>query len=81
MTITNIEPAFLTGLCVRPNGSVTLPSGQPVPAEGSVLAAGEARISLRLKDQVFQDNTITHEVIVPYNGVPKVNYLLPGDES
>lgn len=73
------EPDPLAGICFRPDGRVTQPNGIVFtpPASDPDLAAGEAQISLRLRVERYAPTTITHNVVVPYNGLANVRYEIP----
>jgi len=66
-----------TSLCIKPDGRVLrLDTGAPIAGEDGY-AAGEAVYVLRLYSQKHEENTaqptnLARAIIVPYNGIPKV---------
>lgn len=82
VALTGVSPAGLlsrgNGLCFYPDGSVRLANGLVVPADPATnLAAGEARLSLRMRVEQNAAIAIQHDVIIPYNGLAKVQYVVP----
>lgn len=82
VAITGVVPAGLltatNGLCFLPNGSVTLANGLVIPADPLTnLAAGEGQISLRMRVEQNAPIAIQHDVIIPFNGLAKVQYVVP----
>jgi len=82
VTLTGVTPNGLltpgNGLCFRPDGRVTLENGLTIPADPATnLAAGEARISLRMRTERDAPAAVQHDVIIPFNGLAKVSYVVP----
>lgn len=73
----NLESAT-SGFCFRPDGRVTEDNGTLFDADPSTnLAAGEAQISLRMRVEQDLPMAIQHDVVIPYNGLAKVQYVVP----
>lgn len=71
----SIEPASLsgTGLCFKPDGRVLrIDTGVPVLPAPTGYAAGEAVYGLRLLGTGDAATLHQRRVVVPYNGIPKV---------
>lgn len=71
----SVEPEGLaeTQLCFKPDGRVlTMDTGQPVSPAPEGYGAGEAVFTLRLKTGDKYWDAHTRQVIIPYNGIPKV---------
>lgn len=82
VAITSVAPAGLlsgnNALCFRPDGSVTLANGLIIPPDPATnLAAGEGQISLRMRVEQNAPIAIQHDVIIPFNGLAKVQYVVP----
>jgi hypothetical protein len=70
-----VEPQdlSLTSLCVKPDGRVLrLDSGGPVLPAPDGYAAGEAVFTLRLHDGDGNPTQHVRRVVIPYNGIPKL---------
>lgn len=82
VALVTVSPANLltpgNGLCFRPDGRVLLENGLTVPPDPATnLAAGEAQLSLRMRVEKDAPAAIQHDVIVPFNGLAKVRYVVP----
>ncbi len=79
VTVIEVTPNDLTGLCFRPDGRVTHPDGRVIePLDpASPFAAGEASIALRLRVERDSPLAITHRVVISYNGIAKIEYEVP----
>ena len=79
VVIHDLAPANMNGICFRPDGRVTQPNGLVFapPQNNDLLAAGEAQISLRMRSERHAPTVITHNVVVPYNGLAGVRYQIP----
>jgi prepilin-type N-terminal cleavage/methylation domain-containing protein len=75
VVIESVEPAELasTALCFKPDGRVLREdTGSPVTPAPEGYAAGEAVYTLRLMTGEGQPTQQVRRVIIPYNGIPKV---------
>ena len=72
----SVQPSDLTStsLCFKPDGRVLrMDTGAPVSPAPSGYAAGEAVFDFRLYESDGAATEHTKTVIVPYNGIPRVN--------
>ncbi len=79
VAMVGIVPSDLQGLCFRPDGRVTRSDGRMIVQTdpSSPLASGEGAIVMQERHMQGSANAITHEVIVPYNGLATVQHLIP----
>ncbi len=79
VAIVGMIPDDLQGFCFRPDGRVTRPDGRVVVQTDatSPLASGEGAVSMRMRAMQGSAIAITHQVVMPYNGVATVRYLVP----